>query len=104
MQKVGLLSINAWANDGFTKVFWRDEPVVQLWPQVLVLLAIGVVLVAVAREIALRWEYPWVRAWKVGNRESGTAPGPAWQQLQSSPQLLRFPPSVKADPVCGLST
>jgi ABC-2 type transport system permease protein len=35
----GLLTINAWAIDGFTKVFWRDEPVSHLWPQVLVLLA-----------------------------------------------------------------
>ena len=35
MQKAGLLTINAWAIDGFTKVFWRDEPVLHLWPQVL---------------------------------------------------------------------
>ncbi len=27
MQKAGLLTINAWAIDGFTKVFWRDLPV-----------------------------------------------------------------------------
>ena len=26
MQKAGLLTINAWAIDGFTKVFWRDLP------------------------------------------------------------------------------
>jgi len=38
MQKAGLLTINAWAIDGFTKVFWRDEPISHLWPQVLVLL------------------------------------------------------------------
>jgi ABC-2 type transport system permease protein len=57
MQKAGLLTINAWAIDGFTKVFWRDEPVSHLWPQVLVLLAIGVVLSAIARRMARRWEY-----------------------------------------------
>ena len=57
MQKAGLLTINAWAIDGFTKVFWRDEPVSHLWPQVLVLLAIGVVLSAIARRLARRWEY-----------------------------------------------
>ena len=34
MQKAGLLTINAWAIDGFTKVFWRDLPVKALWPQV----------------------------------------------------------------------
>ncbi len=57
MQKAGLLTINAWAIDGFTKVFWRDLPVSDLWPQVLVLLGIGVVLFAIARRVARRWEY-----------------------------------------------
>jgi ABC-2 type transport system permease protein len=57
MQKAGLLTINAWAIDGFTKVFWRDEPVSHLWPQVLVLLAVGVALFAIARKLAQRWEY-----------------------------------------------
>jgi len=27
MQKAGLFTINAWAIDGFTKVFWRDQPI-----------------------------------------------------------------------------
>jgi ABC-2 type transport system permease protein len=57
MQKAGLLTINAWAIDGFTKVFWRDEPISHLWPQVMVLLSIGVVFWAVARRLARRWEY-----------------------------------------------
>jgi ABC-2 type transport system permease protein len=57
IQKAGLLTINAWAIDGFTKVFWRDEPVTHLWPQVSVLLATGMVLFAIARKIARRWEY-----------------------------------------------
>ncbi len=57
MQKAGLWTINAWAIDGFTKVFWRDLPVTALWPQVCVLLAIGIVLFAIARRIANRWEY-----------------------------------------------
>jgi ABC-2 type transport system permease protein len=57
MQKAGLLTINAWAIDGFTKVFWRDLPISALWPQVSVLLAIGIVLFAIARKIAARWEY-----------------------------------------------
>jgi ABC-2 type transport system permease protein len=56
MQKAGLFTINAWAIDGFTKVFWRDQPVTALWPQVLVLLAIGIVLFAVAGRTAHRWE------------------------------------------------
>jgi len=56
MQKAGLLTINAWAIDGFTKVFWRDLPVSQLWPQVTVLVAIGVSLFLIARRVARRWE------------------------------------------------
>ena len=57
MQKAGLWTINAWAIDGFTKVFWRDLPVTALWQQVSVLLAIGIVLFAIARRVARRWEY-----------------------------------------------
>ena len=57
MQKAGLLTINAWAIDGFTKVFWRDEPVSHLWPQVLVLLLVAAALFAIARRLARRWEY-----------------------------------------------
>jgi len=57
MQKAGLLTINAWAIDGFTKVFWRDEPVWRLWPQVSVLLVVGALLFAISRKLAQRWEY-----------------------------------------------
>lgn len=57
MQKAGLLTINAWAIDGFTKIFWRDEPISHLWPQVSVLLGITVVLFAIARRVARRWEF-----------------------------------------------
>jgi ABC-2 type transport system permease protein len=57
VQKAGLFTINAWAIDGFTKVFWRDVPLSALWPQVAVLLAVGIVFFAVARRIARRWEF-----------------------------------------------
>jgi ABC-2 type transport system permease protein len=57
MQKAGLWTINAWAIDGFTKVFWRDLPVRELWPQVSVLLAVGIVLFGISRRIARRWEF-----------------------------------------------
>ena len=56
MQKVGLLTFNAWAIDGYTKVFWRDEPVSHLWPQVAVLLGLGALFFLVARRFARRWE------------------------------------------------
>jgi ABC-2 type transport system permease protein len=57
MQKVGLITINAWAIDGYTKVFWRDEPILQLAPQVAVLIGAGIVLFLIARRFARRWEY-----------------------------------------------
>jgi ABC-2 type transport system permease protein len=57
MQKAGLFTINAWAIDGFTKVFWRDLPLTALGPQVGVLLAIGVGLFLVARRVARKWEF-----------------------------------------------
>ena len=57
MKKVGLFTFNAWAIDGYTKVFWRDEPIWNLWPQVAFLLGSGLVLFAMARRFARRWEY-----------------------------------------------
>ncbi len=56
IQKAGLFTINAWAIDGFTKVFWRDLPVQDLWPQVSVLVAVGIALFVIARRVARRWE------------------------------------------------
>jgi linearmycin/streptolysin S transport system permease protein len=56
MQKVGLLTFNAWALDGYLKVFWRDAPLWQLWPQVLVLCGLTAVFLVSARMLARRWE------------------------------------------------
>ncbi len=56
IQKLGMITFNAWAIDGFTKVFWRDEPLVNLWPQVAVLSAATVVFFLVARRLARKWE------------------------------------------------
>jgi ABC-2 type transport system permease protein len=56
MQKVGLVTFNAWALDGYLKVFWRDAPLWQLWPQVLVLGSLAIVFLATARLLARRWE------------------------------------------------
>jgi ABC-2 type transport system permease protein len=56
MQKLGLLTFNAWALDGYLKVFWRDAPLWQLWPQVLVLSGLTVVFLGAARLLARRWE------------------------------------------------
>jgi ABC-2 type transport system permease protein len=56
MQKLGLWTFNAWALDGYLKVFWRNAPVWQLWPQVLVLACATAVFLGTARVLARRWE------------------------------------------------
>jgi len=56
VQKIGLVTLNAWAIDGFMKVFWREEPLRELWPQMTVLLAAAIALFALARRLARRWE------------------------------------------------
>jgi ABC-2 type transport system permease protein len=56
MQRLGLLTFNAWALDGYIKVFWRDAPVAELWPQVLALVLMGAAFLFVARQLARRWE------------------------------------------------
>ena len=56
VQKLGLITLNAWAIDGFIKVFWREEPLVNLWPQAAVLLLAAAALFAAARRVARRWD------------------------------------------------
>jgi ABC-2 type transport system permease protein len=56
MQRIGLVTFNAWALDGYLKVFWREAPVSALWPQVLVLTGLTIAFLAAARFFARRWE------------------------------------------------
>jgi ABC-2 type transport system permease protein len=56
MQKVGLVTFNAWALDGYLKVFWREAPLLSLWPEVGVLTCLTVVFMLGARRFARRWE------------------------------------------------
>jgi ABC-2 type transport system permease protein len=56
MQQMGLVTFNAWALDGYIKVFWRNAPVVSLWPQLAVLVGLAAVFFVVARLLARRWE------------------------------------------------
>jgi ABC-2 type transport system permease protein len=56
MRKIGLVTFNAWALDGFQKVFWYEKTVPELWPQVLVLVSLTIVFLFVARLLARRWE------------------------------------------------
>ncbi|MGH8639738.1 MAG: ABC transporter permease, partial [Burkholderiales bacterium] len=56
MQRIGLVTFNAWALDGYLKVFWRSAALWELWPQVLVLVALAGTFLAIARLLARRWE------------------------------------------------
>jgi ABC-2 type transport system permease protein len=56
MQQMGLITFNAWALDAYLKVFWREVPLWQLWPQLAVLGTIALVFFGVARLLARRWE------------------------------------------------
>jgi ABC-2 type transport system permease protein len=63
MNTTALFTFNGWALDGYLKVFWYDDPaaslgqaVVSLLPQLLVLSALAIAFLLVARLIARRWE------------------------------------------------
>jgi ABC-2 type transport system permease protein len=56
MKEIGLFTFNAWAIDGYTKVFWRDQPVQALFPQIGVLVGSAIALFLIARLLARRWE------------------------------------------------
>ena len=56
MQRIGLVTFNAWALDGYLKVFWRNAPVSELWPQLAVLFGLTIVFLMGARVVARKWE------------------------------------------------
>ncbi len=56
LQEIGLWTFNAWALDGYNKVFWRDLPAASLAPQLAVLLTTAIVLLVTARVLAISWE------------------------------------------------
>jgi len=56
LKKAGLVTFNAWALDGYQKVFYDNLPLWNLWPQVSVLLGLTIVFMLMARLLARRWE------------------------------------------------
>jgi ABC-2 type transport system permease protein len=56
LRDAGLWTFNAWALDGYDKVFWRELPAGELWPQMGVLMVCGAVFLVTARIFAIRWE------------------------------------------------
>lgn len=56
LQRFSLIGFNAWALDGYLKVFWREAPLAALAPQVGALLGFTVLFLWLARRFARRWE------------------------------------------------
>lgn len=56
LQKFSLIGFNAWALDGYLKVFWRESPSAALAPQVGALAGFTLLFLLIARRLAKRWE------------------------------------------------
>jgi ABC-2 family transporter len=56
LQRFSLVGFNAWALDGYLKVFWREAPLAALLPQVGALLGFTALFLVLARRFARRWE------------------------------------------------
>ena len=56
LQRASLVGFNAWALDGYLKVFWREAPLAALAPQVGALLGFTALFLLLARRLARRWE------------------------------------------------
>ena len=56
LQRISLIGFNAWALDGYLKVFWRQEPLSALAPQVGAILGFTALFLLLARRLARRWE------------------------------------------------
>ena len=54
LKKLGLLTFNAWALDGYQKVFWYETGLADLMPQVMVLVAVTLVFLLATRVLASR--------------------------------------------------
>ena len=56
LQRASLIGFNAWALDGYLKVFWREAPLAALAPQVGAILGFTALFLVLARRLARRWE------------------------------------------------
>jgi len=56
IQKAGLWTFNAWALDGYNKIFWRELPLREVGMELAVLTASGFMFIVAARVFAIRWE------------------------------------------------
>jgi ABC-2 type transport system permease protein len=44
LQKIALLSVNYWGIQGFYDIFWRNLPVTEILPKIIILLSIGIIM------------------------------------------------------------
>ena len=56
MQRAGLLTFNAWALEGYNKIFWRDLKLPDIELELGVLTLCGFCFIVAARIFAIRWE------------------------------------------------
>jgi len=56
IQSVGQLTFNAWALDGYNKIFWRELPLTELTRELGVLVTCSFVFIVLARIFAMRWD------------------------------------------------
>ena len=55
LQRIGLATFNAWALDGYQKVFWYENDVAGLVPQLSVLWVMTIVFLGGALVVSRRW-------------------------------------------------
>jgi len=48
MKKIAVVSVNYWGIQGFYDIFWRDLPLIDILPRILVLMAIGLVMTMIS--------------------------------------------------------
>jgi len=56
LQNISKVGFNAWALDGYIKVFWREAPLSALAPEVGAILGFTALFLVLARRFAQRWE------------------------------------------------
>ncbi len=56
IQRVGQFTFNAWALDGYNKVFWRELPLIELQNELAVLVVCAFGFIVIARLFAARWD------------------------------------------------
>jgi ABC-2 type transport system permease protein len=56
VQQVGMFTFNAWALEGYNKVFWREQSIQTLTLELGVLVASAFAMLVVARGLISRWE------------------------------------------------